>query len=55
MREVTPPEPIRPAITLPEGANASEVADFARGVTILERLARQVAELVRQHCNGDRQ
>lgn len=54
MRDVNPPAPIRPAITLPEGASATEVADFARGVAVLERLARQVAELLRQHGKDDR-
>lgn len=49
MREVTPPAPIRPTIGLPPEASAEEVADFARGVAILERLARRTAELAREH------
>ncbi|WP_378945646.1 hypothetical protein [Mesorhizobium sp. ANAO-SY3R2] len=49
MREVTPPTPIRPAVVLPPEASAEEVADFTRGVAILERLARRTAELASEN------
>ena len=49
MHEVTPPTPNRPTISLPPEASAEEVVDFARGVAILERLARRTAELASEH------
>lgn len=49
MREVKPPAPNRPAITLPPEASTGEIADFARGTTVLERLAKRTAELVREY------
>ncbi|WP_395448649.1 hypothetical protein ACHMW7_28205 [Aminobacter sp. UC22_36] len=48
---MTPPAPKPQAITLPAEASTSEVADFARGIAVLERLARRVAELARAHEN----
>lgn len=47
MRDVTPPAPDLREIVLPPEASAAEAADFARGVSVLERLARRVAELAR--------
>ncbi|MCA0278844.1 MAG: hypothetical protein LCH86_22850 [Proteobacteria bacterium] len=55
MREVTTPPtptPAGPAISLPQEASAAEVADFARGTAILDRLARRVAELLAEHDKG---
>lgn len=55
MREVTTlpaSAPARPAILLPPEASATEVADFARGTAILDRLARRVAELLAEHDKG---
>lgn len=52
MREVISPPapaPARPVISLPPEASAAEVADFARGTAILDRLARRVAELLAEH------
>lgn len=52
MREVTPPPtpiPARSAVALPPEASTSEMADFARGTAILERLARRVTELLDKH------
>lgn len=48
---MTPPAPKPQAITLPPEASASEAADFARGIAVLERLAKRVAELARAHEN----
>lgn len=55
MRDVTPPAPASQAITLPPEASAAEAADFARGIAVLDRLARRVAELAREQEREDKQ
>lgn len=52
MRDITPPAPDLREIALPPEASAAEAADFARGISVLERLARRVAELA---CTQDRE
>ncbi|WP_432285515.1 hypothetical protein SLT36_01590 [Aminobacter sp. BA135] len=54
MRDVTPPAPSQ-EIALPPEASAAEAADFARGITVLDRLARRVTELARTQEREDKQ
>lgn len=54
MRDVTPPAPDFREIALPPEASAAEAADFARGISVLDRLARRVAELARVQEREDK-
>ncbi|MBA8905044.1 hypothetical protein [Aminobacter ciceronei] len=55
MRDVTPPAPASQEIALPPEASAAEAADFARGIAVLDRLARRVKELARTQEREDKQ